>query len=109
MLCTDKSFIISTSIFYKNNKNCQFCFHGDFKNKWCNQRLYRVTLQYHLDWLRMARATLPRSLMVCVFTLYSKSVYFSLSEEPCEELSGAQSRDIHPHSDGECSVNERYL
>uniref|UniRef100_A0A8C1UIM8 phosphatidate phosphatase n=1 Tax=Cyprinus carpio TaxID=7962 RepID=A0A8C1UIM8_CYPCA len=28
--------------------------------------------------------------------------------EPYEEPSGAQSRDVHPHSDGECSVNERY-
>ncbi|KAF4111808.1 hypothetical protein G5714_006603 [Onychostoma macrolepis] len=36
----------------------------------------------------------------------SKSVYYSLSEEPFEESSGAQSRDVHPHSDGECSVNE---
>ncbi|XP_051562329.1 zgc:123305 isoform X1 [Myxocyprinus asiaticus] len=35
-----------------------------------------------------------------------KSVYYSLSEEPYEELSGAQSRDVYPHSDGECSVNE---
>lgn len=47
--------------------------------------------------------------MVCVFTLYSKSIYFSMSEEPCEEPSGAQSRDVHPHSDGEFSINERYL
>uniref|UniRef100_A0A8C1UPE4 Zgc:123305 n=1 Tax=Cyprinus carpio TaxID=7962 RepID=A0A8C1UPE4_CYPCA len=36
----------------------------------------------------------------------SKSVYYSLTEEPYEEPSGAQSRDVHPHSDGECSVNE---
>uniref|UniRef100_A0A8C1NCW1 phosphatidate phosphatase n=1 Tax=Cyprinus carpio TaxID=7962 RepID=A0A8C1NCW1_CYPCA len=36
----------------------------------------------------------------------SKSVYYSLSEEPFEEPSGAQSRDVHPHSDGECPVNE---
>ncbi|KAK9973098.1 hypothetical protein ABG768_023845 [Culter alburnus] len=36
----------------------------------------------------------------------SKSIYFSMSEEPCEEPPGAQSRDVHPHSDGECSINE---
>ncbi|XP_051569102.1 phosphatidate phosphatase LPIN3-like [Myxocyprinus asiaticus] len=36
----------------------------------------------------------------------SKSIYYSLSEEPYEELSGAKSRYVHPHSDGECSVNE---
>uniref|UniRef100_A0A672KU09 phosphatidate phosphatase n=1 Tax=Sinocyclocheilus grahami TaxID=75366 RepID=A0A672KU09_SINGR len=36
----------------------------------------------------------------------SKSVYYSLSEELYEEPSGAQSRDVHPHSEGECSVNE---
>ncbi|XP_043098441.1 zgc:123305 [Puntigrus tetrazona] len=36
----------------------------------------------------------------------SKSVYYSLSEEPYEEPPGAPSRDVHPHSDGECSVNE---
>uniref|UniRef100_A0A8C2L542 Zgc:123305 n=1 Tax=Cyprinus carpio TaxID=7962 RepID=A0A8C2L542_CYPCA len=36
----------------------------------------------------------------------SKSVYYSLSEEPFEEPSGAQNRDVHPHSDGECPVNE---
>lgn len=47
------------------------------------------------------------SLMICVFALVSKSVYYSLSEEPFEEPSGAQSRDVHPHSDGECPVNER--
>lgn len=36
----------------------------------------------------------------------SKSIYFSLSEEPYEEPPVAPSRDVHPHSDGECSVNE---
>ncbi|XP_016344732.1 phosphatidate phosphatase LPIN3-like [Sinocyclocheilus anshuiensis] len=36
----------------------------------------------------------------------SKSVYYSLSEELYEEPSGAQNRDVHPHSEGECSVNE---
>ncbi|XP_052415441.1 phosphatidate phosphatase LPIN3 [Carassius gibelio] len=36
----------------------------------------------------------------------SKSVYYSLTEEPYEEASGAQIRDVHPHSDGDCSVNE---
>uniref|UniRef100_A0A8C1NEP9 phosphatidate phosphatase n=1 Tax=Cyprinus carpio TaxID=7962 RepID=A0A8C1NEP9_CYPCA len=35
----------------------------------------------------------------------NKSVYYSLSEEPFEEPSGAQSRDVHPHSDGECPRN----
>lgn len=34
----------------------------------------------------------------------SKSIYYSLSEEPYEEASGA--REVHPHSDGECSLNE---
>ncbi|XP_067443979.1 zgc:123305 isoform X1 [Thunnus thynnus] len=36
----------------------------------------------------------------------SKSVYFSLSEEPNEELGSPQSRDTHPHSDGEQSPSE---
>ncbi|KAI4883059.1 hypothetical protein NFI96_029351 [Prochilodus magdalenae] len=36
----------------------------------------------------------------------SKSVYYSLSEEPSEELTGGQTRELHPHSDGECSPNE---
>ncbi|XP_068172028.1 zgc:123305 isoform X2 [Antennarius striatus] len=31
----------------------------------------------------------------------SKSVYYSLSEEPYEELGATQTRDAHPHSDGE--------
>ncbi|KAK7154749.1 hypothetical protein R3I93_009640 [Phoxinus phoxinus] len=35
----------------------------------------------------------------------SKSIYFSLSEEPYEESCGA-ARDVHPHSEGECSVSE---
>ncbi|XP_012993589.1 phosphatidate phosphatase LPIN2 isoform X2 [Esox lucius] len=38
--------------------------------------------------------------------LASKSVYFSLSEEPNEDLSAMQSRDIHPHSEGEWSPSE---
>ncbi|KAM7422192.1 hypothetical protein PAMA_010322 [Pampus argenteus] len=36
----------------------------------------------------------------------SKSVYFSLSDEPNEELGATQSRDTHPHSDGEPSPSE---
>ncbi|XP_066519939.1 zgc:123305 [Hoplias malabaricus] len=36
----------------------------------------------------------------------SKSVYYSISEEPGEEQTGAQLRELHPHSDGECSPNE---
>uniref|UniRef100_A0A8C1KVT7 phosphatidate phosphatase n=1 Tax=Cyprinus carpio TaxID=7962 RepID=A0A8C1KVT7_CYPCA len=40
--------------------------------------------------------------------LREESVYYSLTEEPYEEPSGAQSRDVHPHSDGECSVNESH-
>ncbi|CAJ1051577.1 phosphatidate phosphatase LPIN2-like isoform X1 [Xyrichtys novacula] len=36
----------------------------------------------------------------------SKSVYYSLSEEPNEELGAAQTRDMHPHSDGEQSPSE---
>ncbi|XP_029286817.1 LOW QUALITY PROTEIN: phosphatidate phosphatase LPIN2 [Cottoperca gobio] len=36
----------------------------------------------------------------------SKSVYFSLSEEPNEELGATQTRDTHPHSDGEQSPSE---
>uniref|UniRef100_A0A8C7VL72 phosphatidate phosphatase n=1 Tax=Oncorhynchus mykiss TaxID=8022 RepID=A0A8C7VL72_ONCMY len=35
-----------------------------------------------------------------------KSVYFSLSEEPHEELVAVQTRDVHPHSDGEWSPSE---
>ncbi|XP_038872307.1 phosphatidate phosphatase LPIN2-like [Salvelinus namaycush] len=38
--------------------------------------------------------------------LASKSVYFSLSEEPHEELVAVQTRDVHPHSDGEWSPSE---
>ncbi|XP_062853452.1 zgc:123305 [Trichomycterus rosablanca] len=38
--------------------------------------------------------------------LASKSVYYSLSEEPSEDVCGTQTRDLHPHSDGECSPNE---
>lgn len=33
----------------------------------------------------------------------SKSVYYSLSEEPNEELEATRSRDAHAHSDGEQS------
>ncbi|XP_072238656.1 phosphatidate phosphatase LPIN3 isoform X2 [Leuresthes tenuis] len=36
----------------------------------------------------------------------SKSVYFSLTEEPDEELGVVQTRDTHPHSDGEQSPSE---
>ncbi|XP_029906914.1 phosphatidate phosphatase LPIN2 isoform X2 [Myripristis murdjan] len=36
----------------------------------------------------------------------SKSVYYSLSEEPYEELMATQTRDTHPHSDGEWSPSE---
>ncbi|XP_071384978.1 phosphatidate phosphatase LPIN2 [Centroberyx affinis] len=36
----------------------------------------------------------------------SKSVYYSLSEEPFEELGATQARDTHPHSDGEWSPSE---
>uniref|UniRef100_A0A671XNU8 Lipin 3 n=1 Tax=Sparus aurata TaxID=8175 RepID=A0A671XNU8_SPAAU len=35
-----------------------------------------------------------------------KSVYYSLSEEPNEELGATQTRDTHPHSDGEQSPSE---
>ncbi|XP_034540441.1 phosphatidate phosphatase LPIN2-like isoform X2 [Notolabrus celidotus] len=42
-----------------------------------------------------------------VTTLHaSKSVYYSLSEEPNEELGASQTRDMHPHSDGEQSPSE---
>ncbi|KAF5909332.1 phosphatidate phosphatase LPIN2-like isoform X2, partial [Clarias magur] len=36
----------------------------------------------------------------------SKSVYYSLSEEPDEDVLGSHSRDLHPYSEGECSPNE---
>ncbi|XP_059184903.1 phosphatidate phosphatase LPIN2-like isoform X2 [Centropristis striata] len=36
----------------------------------------------------------------------SKSVYYSLSEEPVEEVGATQTRDTHPHSDGEQSPSE---
>ncbi|XP_019942554.1 phosphatidate phosphatase LPIN2 isoform X2 [Paralichthys olivaceus] len=36
----------------------------------------------------------------------SKSVYYSLSEEPSEEMSPTQTRDTRPHSDGEQSPLE---
>ncbi|CAG12378.1 unnamed protein product, partial [Tetraodon nigroviridis] len=36
----------------------------------------------------------------------SKSVYYSLSEEPFEDVEATQSRDTHPHSDGEHSPTE---
>ncbi|KAL0977817.1 hypothetical protein UPYG_G00161630 [Umbra pygmaea] len=38
--------------------------------------------------------------------LNSKSLYFSLSEEPCEDVSAVQTSVIHPHSDGEFSPSE---
>lgn len=38
----------------------------------------------------------------------SKSVYYSLSEEPFEDFEAKQSRDTHPHSDGEQSPTERW-
>ncbi|XP_038553868.1 phosphatidate phosphatase LPIN2-like isoform X2 [Micropterus salmoides] len=36
----------------------------------------------------------------------SKSVYYSMSEEPNEEVGATQTRDTHPHSDGEQSPSE---
>ncbi|XP_035802295.1 phosphatidate phosphatase LPIN2-like isoform X2 [Amphiprion ocellaris] len=36
----------------------------------------------------------------------SKSVYYSLSEEPSEAMGTTQTRDTHPHSDGEPSASE---
>ncbi|KAM9361200.1 phosphatidate phosphatase LPIN2 [Symphorus nematophorus] len=36
----------------------------------------------------------------------SKSVYYSLSEEPVEELGVTPTRDTHPHSDGEQSPSD---
>ncbi|XP_021176159.2 zgc:123305 isoform X3 [Fundulus heteroclitus] len=36
----------------------------------------------------------------------SKSIYYSLSEEPNEKLGAAQNREAHPHSDGEQSPSE---
>ncbi|XP_028853745.1 phosphatidate phosphatase LPIN2 [Denticeps clupeoides] len=36
----------------------------------------------------------------------SRSVYYSLSEEPYEEVPSSQLTEVHPHSDGECSPNE---
>lgn len=36
----------------------------------------------------------------------SKSIYYSMSEEPNEEPAGAQNREVHPYSDGEYSLNE---
>uniref|UniRef100_A0AAY4ETM5 LNS2/PITP domain-containing protein n=1 Tax=Denticeps clupeoides TaxID=299321 RepID=A0AAY4ETM5_9TELE len=38
--------------------------------------------------------------------LPSRSVYYSLSEEPYEEVPSSQLTEVHPHSDGECSPNE---
>uniref|UniRef100_A0A3Q1JNU2 phosphatidate phosphatase n=1 Tax=Anabas testudineus TaxID=64144 RepID=A0A3Q1JNU2_ANATE len=43
-----------------------------------------------------------KHLCVC----YSKSVYYSLSEEPTEELGATQTWDTHPHSEGEQSPSE---
>ncbi|KAF7711600.1 zgc:123305 [Silurus meridionalis] len=36
----------------------------------------------------------------------SKSVYYSLSEEPVEDVMGAQAKELHPYSDGEGSNND---
>ncbi|XP_074532930.1 phosphatidate phosphatase LPIN2 isoform X2 [Halichoeres trimaculatus] len=36
----------------------------------------------------------------------SKSVYYSLSEEPNDELGATQTRDMHPHSEGEQSPSD---
>lgn len=38
----------------------------------------------------------------------SKSVYYSLSEEPVEEVGATQTRDTHPHSEGEQSPSEKW-
>ncbi|XP_035244679.1 phosphatidate phosphatase LPIN2-like isoform X2 [Anguilla anguilla] len=38
--------------------------------------------------------------------LASKSVYYSICEEPFEGVAGAPARDVHPHSDGEWSPSE---
>lgn len=44
----------------------------------------------------------------CFLPLYlSKSVYFSLSEEPFEGFEATENRDTHPFSDGEQSPTER--
>ncbi|KAJ7999646.1 hypothetical protein DPEC_G00196570 [Dallia pectoralis] len=43
---------------------------------------------------------------VATSMLASKSVYFSLSEEPYGDLSAVQTRDTHPHSEGERSPSE---
>lgn len=45
---------------------------------------------------------------VFVLLCVSKSVYYSMSEEPLEDLEALQSRDAHPHSDGEQSPTERW-
>ncbi|XP_028301629.1 phosphatidate phosphatase LPIN2 isoform X2 [Gouania willdenowi] len=37
----------------------------------------------------------------------SKSVYYSLTEEPNDELGATQTRESHPHSDGEQSPSEK--
>ncbi|KAG9353012.1 hypothetical protein JZ751_017588 [Albula glossodonta] len=39
-------------------------------------------------------------------SLLTRSVYYSLSEEPFEDMGNTQSRDVHPHSDGEWSLSE---
>lgn len=51
---------------------------------------------------------MDESAISSVFVCFSsKSVYYSLSEEPVEDVLGAQTRDLHPYSDGECSPNDR--
>uniref|UniRef100_A0A3Q2W765 Zgc:123305 n=1 Tax=Haplochromis burtoni TaxID=8153 RepID=A0A3Q2W765_HAPBU len=47
-----------------------------------------------------------QNLCVCVSVFSSKSVYYSLSEEANEDPGATQTRETHPHSDGEQSPSE---
>lgn len=65
-----------------------------------NQRC--LFLQPHIS------PSLPATVSMFFFPLcVSKSVYFSLSEEPFEDFEATENREPHPFSDGEQSPTER--
>ncbi|XP_011617527.2 phosphatidate phosphatase LPIN3 isoform X2 [Takifugu rubripes] len=62
------------------------------------------------DWERENEAGLesPPTEQLVSHLQVSKSVYFSLSEEPFEDFEASENRDTHPFSDGEQSPTESF-
>ncbi|TNM88505.1 hypothetical protein fugu_004759 [Takifugu bimaculatus] len=62
------------------------------------------------DWERENEAGLesPPTEQLVSHLQVSKSVYFSLSEEPFEDFEASENRDAHPFSDGEQSPTESF-